>query len=414
VSSHSARVADDSSHSSRTPSTSQAPRTPVIVRSATLSDIDALVRLEDRAFDSDRLSRRSFRHFVTDPRSALLLAEREGRAVGYALVLFRTGTGVARLYSLAVEPDLAGTGIGSALMAAGETEAFERDVMLLRLEVRADNERAIALYEQRGYKPFGRYLDYYEDHADAVRLQKRLTGTPRANPRPAPYYAQTTEFTCGPACLMMAMGTLTPGLTLDTSLELRLWREATTIFMTAGHGGCEPVGLAVALARRGYRASVHVSEPGPYFLDGVRNPDKRKVMALVQREFAADAAALGVPIAPALTTEELAAAVEGGAVAVSLVSHYRMLGDKAPHWIVIHDRAGRHLFAHDPWVEPDALETPAAVTHLPIPLGEFERMARFGQRRLRATILVRGGPQKGSAGHQATGQGMLGQGVTGR
>jgi len=28
--------------------------------------------------------------------------------------------------------------------------------------------------------------------------------------------------------------------------EINLWREATTIFMTSGHGGCHPIGLALA------------------------------------------------------------------------------------------------------------------------------------------------------------------------
>ena len=34
--------------------------------------------------------------------------------------------------------------------------------------------------------------------------------------------------------------------------EMQLWREATTIFMAAGHGGCSGQGLALAATRRGF------------------------------------------------------------------------------------------------------------------------------------------------------------------
>jgi ribosomal protein S18 acetylase RimI-like enzyme len=44
----------------------------------------------------------------------------------------------------------------------------------MRLEVRVDNERAIALYRRRGYEVQGRTDDFYEDHSDAWRMRKRL------------------------------------------------------------------------------------------------------------------------------------------------------------------------------------------------------------------------------------------------
>jgi ribosomal protein S18 acetylase RimI-like enzyme len=44
----------------------------------------------------------------------------------------------------------------------------------LRLEVRIDNKRAIALYEKNGYARFDEIEDYYEDGATAVRMEKGL------------------------------------------------------------------------------------------------------------------------------------------------------------------------------------------------------------------------------------------------
>ena len=100
-----------------------------------------------------------------------------------------------------------------------------------------------------------------------------------------PHYRQTLEFTCGPAVLMMAMKALNRRLRLDRRLELSLWRELTTIFMTSGHGGCSPHGMALAAWRRGFAVELFVNDEGPPFLDTVRTPDKKEVMRLVHQEF---------------------------------------------------------------------------------------------------------------------------------
>ncbi|KAA5605252.1 GNAT family N-acetyltransferase [Roseospira marina] len=361
---------------------------PPVLRPARLEDLDALVRLEAAAFETDRLSRRSFRRFIEHGRADCTLAEVGGRLLGYALILFRDGTALARLYSIAVTPDARGQGIGAHLVRAAEAAALERDCVLLRLEVRADNGPAQALYRRLGYRPFGRLRDYYEDHADAVRMQRALRAVAASHTAP-PYYAQTTDFTCGPAALMMALAALKPGQPLDRRTEFRLWREATTIFMAAGHGGCEPFGLALAAVRRGLRVRVHVNQPPPYFLDSVRDPDKRDVMVLTQADFGEQAAAVSMPIhESALTMAELRAALDGGAVAVLLVSHYRMLGDRAPHWVLVFGHDGRRALVHDPWVEPDDLETPLAAADLPIPWSELDRMARYGRRPLQAALIL--------------------------
>ena len=69
----------------------------IVTRAAVAGDIDALVRIEVEVFDTDRISRRSFRHFLLDPRSTLIVADWQGQVAGYAVVLYRRGTGIARL-----------------------------------------------------------------------------------------------------------------------------------------------------------------------------------------------------------------------------------------------------------------------------------------------------------------------------
>src|SRR5690606_4682946 len=172
------------------------------VRKAGLNDLEALVALENQCFSTDKISRRSFRHFLETTQNSLLVAGEP--ILAYGLILFHRGTSLARVYSLAVKPDARGKGYARALMEALEVEACKRDALFLRLEVATQNQAAITLYTQLGYKPIRRLPGYYEDGGDALRLEKPL-GRYLPKPKHIRYYAQTTEFTCGPAALLMAM-----------------------------------------------------------------------------------------------------------------------------------------------------------------------------------------------------------------
>ena len=141
-------------------------------RAASAADLGALIDLENRSFSSDRLSPESLRRLVSSPSSAVIVAT-VGRAIaGYAVVLFRAGSRIARLYSLAVEP--AHRGLGRELLDAVEKNAASRGCSSLRLEVREDNTRAINLYERASYRCFGQKPDYYGDGATALRFEKSL------------------------------------------------------------------------------------------------------------------------------------------------------------------------------------------------------------------------------------------------
>src|SRR6188474_3379747 len=104
-----------------------APRTvpgDVRVRAARSADLTALVALEQRSFATDRLSLRQFRHHLSGRgNSLLLIAVSEASLLGNALLLFRTGTRRARLYSIVVAVDARGRGVGERLLARAEREA---------------------------------------------------------------------------------------------------------------------------------------------------------------------------------------------------------------------------------------------------------------------------------------------------
>ncbi|MEZ5535568.1 MAG: GNAT family N-acetyltransferase [Thiolinea sp.] len=141
-------------------------------RIAGLSDLDSLVNIEDSCFTGGRLSRRSFRRWIQAPHALLLLALKEQTLIGYGLVWCYTGSRVARLYSLAVLPEMRGAGISAQLLEHLEQACLSRGYRVMRLEVAESNQPAISLYQRCGYQVFGEYADYYADHSNALRMEK--------------------------------------------------------------------------------------------------------------------------------------------------------------------------------------------------------------------------------------------------
>ncbi len=149
------------------------------IRPARASDLDALVAIEQAVFDADRISRRAFRALIIGDHPIVLVAEAGGMIAGCCVILTRADSHKARLYSLAAAPGR--TGVGRALLQGAEAAARARGSTGMRLEVRADNARAIALYEKAGYRVFGQKPDYYADGATALRFEKLFADQARAS-----------------------------------------------------------------------------------------------------------------------------------------------------------------------------------------------------------------------------------------
>ena len=369
-----------------------------VIRRARDADLPRLLRLEELAFSSDRLSRRSFQRWLRHADCIFSVCEASDALAGYILVILRRGTRLARLYSLAVDPQLRGQGIARRLIQHAESEARQAGALFMRLEVASNNDSAIALYRKLGYLQFGRYRDYYEDHDDALRMEKCIhVYTPAGDSRVIPWISQSLDFTCGPASLMMAMASLAPDYVADAMEEIQIWREATTIFMTSGHGGCHPVGLGLAAHTRGFGVEVLVNQPGPLFLDGVRDPNKKRVMSLVHEAFLLQARESGVAVHYTdVDQQRLCDSFVRGDNVLILISTYRMANRKAPHWVLLSGFDDSCLYVHDPDLDSEVpsdivAENLSALDcqHIPIAKEDFAAMSRFGSNRLQAAVIVR-------------------------
>lgn len=362
---------------------------PLLYRNAERSDAAALAELERACFDYDALSQRNFTWMLTKGNAHLLVAEENGQLLAYALVLYKRATSLARLYSIAVLPSAQGRGIARELMTRVETEARERDCIYMRLEVRPDNAPAIALYHKLGYYHFGLKHEYYDDSSDALCLEKVLSHGEEAVRLPVPHYAQTTTFTCGPACLLMALHALDNSIPLTQRLELQLWREATTIFMTAGHGGCGPHGLALAAHRRGFHVEMYVNQQRPLFVEGVRAADKKEIIRRVEEDFTEQLQQTDVVIdSRPPDVDELVDALRAGRLPVVLVSSFQLTRMKAPHWVILTGFDDDYIYFHDPEVDAENHETAAHNAYVPMRKDDFARIARFGRSQLRAMLIL--------------------------
>lgn len=360
-----------------------------MIRDAELSDVPALVELEERCFETDLLSARSFRHFLIRGNADVFLDEEDGVLRGYCIVLYHRNTSLARLYSMAVASKYRKQGIAGALLLYAEQRALAEGATRMRLEVNQANKAAQRLYRSLGYDKFAVVLDYYEDHANALRMEKDLAPHLAPDPEHAPYYRQTLDFTCGPACLLMAMKAHDPEMKADRSLEIQLWRESTTVFMTSGLGGCGGLGLALAALRRGFEIEVSVSNETEIFVNSVRSEEKKEVIRLVEQQFVRELAQAGVLIRRRpLTAKDIKERLKRDGIPVALISSYRLTGEKVPHWIKITSFDDRFIYINDPFVDPEEDRTETDCIGIPIVPQELDRMMRLGRRKHFASLIV--------------------------
>ena len=146
----------------------------IVVREGRPRDLDAIARLENESFETDRVSRRSLREFLRAAHRPVIGAFIDDELAGYALVSLRKTSRTIRIYSLAVGAKFGRRGVGRALLQACEAYARQRRRAALTLEVRYDNAPAIALYESLGFRQFGEHASYYADGAAALRYEKSL------------------------------------------------------------------------------------------------------------------------------------------------------------------------------------------------------------------------------------------------
>ena len=142
----------------------------MIIRAMNSHDVATLAQIEQICF-SDPWSEAAFTYELTNPLSCWLIAEEDGKILGY--IGSQAVIDEADIMNVAVVPQYRRRGIAKHLLERLIVELDAKNVKKLSLEVRASNEAAITLYSMLGFEQVGRRPGYYrKPREDALIMRK--------------------------------------------------------------------------------------------------------------------------------------------------------------------------------------------------------------------------------------------------
>lgn len=146
----------------------------IILRRMNEGDIDSVCAIEEKVFASP-WSRQSFSDEMSNQLAVYIVAEAEGRVVGYIGAWRVLDEG--HITNLAVEAEWRRQGLGRCLLRSMEALLYEEGIRHVTLEVRVSNTPALSLYRGMGYRERGIRKKYYQDNGeDAYIMWKHMKG----------------------------------------------------------------------------------------------------------------------------------------------------------------------------------------------------------------------------------------------
>lgn len=169
-----------------------------------------------------------------------------------------------------------------------------------------------------------------------------------------PYYAQSAEFTCGPACVLMIFKFFQPHMKLNRTLEFEIWRQCNMI----GVRGSDPFGISVPLLDAGYE--VHLVTNRKKMIDLVLwqrrlreyhfTPEDARLALFGASENRKRALNRGLKVRYGqLTVERVASAFTAGFIPTALVHMGVVHQFDIPHWVVVTHVGEDHVAFNDPY-----------------------------------------------------------------
>lgn len=104
------------------------------------------------------------RKYAGNPGSVMIVAYDEGELIGTGAVSVVSGRprfAHRRELAISVRKDYWGKGIGTGIMNVLMDFCKKSDAKVIELEVRSDNEKAIALYKKFGFEKIGTYEKFF-------------------------------------------------------------------------------------------------------------------------------------------------------------------------------------------------------------------------------------------------------------
>ena len=197
----------------------------------------------------------------------------------------------------------------------------------------------------------------------------------------APYYRQTTDFTCGPVSLLMAQAHWHGSESITRDKERQIWRRATRFT------GCGVRALSLQIDRNDFDISVFDTE---YLEPQVTPMEPRDARAFANEEDNMLAEAAGIQVNERVCeVSEIVAELERGSRVLVLIDELRFHGEPMPHWVVAHSHRDGVVLLNDPWVDAEEGETWVSAVDVPVNLEELDAMAWWGEPPYRSVLVLR-------------------------
>jgi hypothetical protein len=84
--------------------------------------------------------------------------------------------------------------------------------------------------------------------------------------------------------------------------------------------------------------------------------------------------------------------LERGALALVLISSYRLNQSKSPHWVLVVSVSDTFVYFHDPDVDWDENKSITDKGYIPVTHQEFNRMLGYGKPRYQAAVILSASP----------------------
>ena len=147
----------------------------IVVRNATEDDLHKIMEIERASFKrADTFPRALFQKYLRELNDGFfVILDKSKSIVGYAILGEKDGKGY--LISIAIHPQRRNQGFATSLLKFLESKCNEKGFTEITLEVRVDNKKAIEIYRKLGFVEVEKKKCFYEDGADALVMEKRLT-----------------------------------------------------------------------------------------------------------------------------------------------------------------------------------------------------------------------------------------------
>ena len=146
----------------------------ITLRTYTPEDFETLYEIDQACYEpAIAYSKREFRNYLRFPGAECVIAEENGKAIGFCLTAHQQARGY--IITIDVLVKFRRRGVGTALLSEVERRLATHGVNEIGLETATDNESAIAFWQRHGYRTRGVWKGYYPGGRDAFSMTKRIT-----------------------------------------------------------------------------------------------------------------------------------------------------------------------------------------------------------------------------------------------